>query len=251
MGFLVVGGSTFCAVLGLSLVRRRFPAAVLERNHQVAGFFIGVMGTIYAVLLAFVVSVLWSQYQQASVIATQEANEIGDLSRLIKGFKEPLQSQIRGELITYTKSVIEQEWPDMAKGRENHNSWIALQELWTTFRNIEPQTPRENAIYTEALGRLSSLSDSRRLRLHASHSKVPVVMWALLWGGAATTILFTYFFGAASFRSQALMTASLAALVSFILFLVLVLDRPFAGDIRVPPEAFQRELVRIQSFATE
>ncbi len=139
----------------------------------------------------------------------------------------------------------------MAKGNESHNSWIALQALWTTFRNMDPQTARENAIYTEALARLSSLSDSRRLRLLASHSKVPFVMWVLLWGGAATTIFFTYFFGAASFRSQALMTASLAALISFILFLVLVLDKPFASEIRVPPEAFQHELLRIQSPATE
>ena len=139
LGFLVVGGGTLFGILGLYLVRWKFPKAVLEKNHEVAGFFIGVMGTIYAVLLAFVVSVLWSQFQQVSVIATQEANEIGDMSRLIKGFTEPLQSQIRQDLATYTKYVVEEEWPDMAKGRESHNAWAALHSLWTAFRNMEPQ----------------------------------------------------------------------------------------------------------------
>lgn len=47
------------------------------------------------------------------------------------------------------------------------------------------------------------------------------------------------------------MTASLAALISFIPFLILDLNKPFAGEIRVPPDAFQHELLRLESAATE
>ncbi len=90
LGILVVGGSQLLAVAGRWIVRRLVSLETLERNHEVAGFFLGVLGTMYAVLLAFVVSVLWTQYQDARVLITREANELGDLSRLSKGFSEPL-----------------------------------------------------------------------------------------------------------------------------------------------------------------
>ena len=41
---------------------------------------------------------------------------------------------------------------------------------------------------SEALARMDSLSDSRRLRLLTSHSREPFEIWVLLWGGAAAAL---------------------------------------------------------------
>jgi len=211
LGLLVVGGSALLAVAGLWLVRRLLPSEIQDRTHQVAGFFIGAMGTMYSVLLAFVVSVLWTQLQDARVLVTKEANQIGDLSRLAKGFAEPVQSQIRQKLIVYTEVVLDDEWPAMAHGRDSQRAWAALHDLWTIFRKVEPKSVGEAALYTQCLVQMTNLSDSRRLRLLAGQGKVPLVLWFLLWIGAATTIVFTYFLAAASIRSQLVMTAGIPA----------------------------------------
>ena len=129
LGILVVGGSQLLAVAGRWIVRRLVSLETLERNHEVAGFFLGVLGTMYAVLLAFVVSVLWTQYQDARVLITREANELGDLSRPSKGFSEPLPTQLRAQLTEYTKATLDEEWPAMANGNESQRAWNALQHL--------------------------------------------------------------------------------------------------------------------------
>ena len=59
-GLLMVSGTVGAALLGLLLVRRLVPLDFLQMHHEVGGYIIGVMGTIYAVILAFVVFSVWN-----------------------------------------------------------------------------------------------------------------------------------------------------------------------------------------------
>jgi hypothetical protein len=58
-----------------------------------------------------------------------------------------------------------------------------------------------------------------------------------------------YLFGLGDFPSLALMTASLAGCVSFVLFLIHDLDNPFTGDWRVTPEPLVLVLERLELAA--
>jgi hypothetical protein len=86
------------------------------------------------------------------------------------------------------------------------------------------------------------------LRLFASRNDLPLLIQLLLWGGGVITISFTYFFGVESIRAQSLMTAALTGIIAFNLFLVLALDNPFHGFLRVPPDLLGDVLKRIQSI---
>ena len=77
---------------------------------------------------------------------------------------------------------------------------------------------------------------------------MPALIRILLWGGGLIVLAFTYFFGVKSVRSQALMTAALAGEIAFILFLIIALDNPFHGSLRVSPEPLQLILERIQAI---
>jgi hypothetical protein len=146
----------------------------------------------------------------------------------------------------YARSAIEDEWPAMAHGRASLHTESALDQLRRTFLEIDPQTSRESALYDRALNILSDLSDSRRLLLFSSRKDLPLVIQFLLWGGGLITIAFTYFFGLKNIRAQSLMTAGLTGLIAFNLFLILVLDNPFHGYLRVTPEPLREILQRIQ-----
>jgi hypothetical protein len=136
----------------------------------------------------------------------------------------------------------------MAHGGDSPRTQAALDNLWRAYLEVDPQTNRDNALYEESLGHLNEMSASRRLRLYASRDDLPGVIQFLLWGGGLITIAFTYFFGVKSIRSQALMTAALAGVISFILFLVIALDNPFHGYVRVSPDPLQQVLNRIQAL---
>jgi hypothetical protein len=246
LGFLVVGLSLLLAHLGLHLVRRYVPLTVLQSQHEVAGFIIGVLGAIYAVLLAFVVIVMWNQYEDALNDVAREANQLNDLARLAQGFPVPAQQRLLTAMQTYAQNVVTDEWPTMSNGNASQRAQSALEDLWHAYLEVEPQTARESALYSTSIDRFDEMSDSRRLRLFASRDDLPFVIQILLWGGGVITIAFTYFFGVKSVRSQALMTASLTGVVAFILFLIVALDNPFHGYVRVSPEPLQQTLDRIR-----
>jgi uncharacterized membrane protein YgaE (UPF0421/DUF939 family) len=64
------------AVLGLVVVQRLVPSALRQEHNDVAGFIYAVVGVTYAVLLAFVVVVVWEEYERAKDTVETEANEL-------------------------------------------------------------------------------------------------------------------------------------------------------------------------------
>jgi hypothetical protein len=63
---------------------------------------------------------------------------------------------------------------------------------------------------------------------------------------AVIIILFTCFLGMNSTRLHVLAVAALTAGITFTIFAILTLDRPFAGELRVNPAAFELVLNEIE-----
>ena len=81
------------------------------------------------------------------------------------------------------------------------------------------------------------MSEARRERRVMADGIVPTLIWVVLFGGAFLTIGFTFFFGAENLRAQSLMTGALSILIFAGLLIVVEIDRPFAGAVKVGSEA--------------
>lgn len=239
-GMLIVGAVVGAAVGGMFAVRRAVSLSVLESHNEVAGFIYAVVGVVYAVLLAFIVIVVWEAHTDTETRASQEANSLADLFRNAEAFPEETKLRLRADLRRYATVVIDQEWRTMAARESSPDGWDAFYHLWQGYLQFAPRDAREQAWYAESLARLNELGDSRRLRLLSSSATVPALMWLVLIVGGLITVAFSYFFGTKNSRSQALMTAGLAATLALVLLLIADLERPFSGVIRVEPEAFQQ-----------
>lgn len=242
LGVLIVFVTVGLSVIGLLIIRRTVSLSFLQQHHEVAGFIIGVLGAIYGVLLAFVVVTVWEQFEGAKIAVSNEANQLSDLTRITRGFSPPVPDEALKGIQDYAQIVIQEEWPTMSEGKMSLQAQSAADRLWEIIRDIEPKTNRENALYDEALERLSRLSDARNARLHACKQAIPTVVWIVMWSGGIITIVFTYFFGVESIRSQVLMTIALSGEIALILFLVITLDNPFKGTVSVSPEPLQNVL---------
>jgi hypothetical protein len=111
----------------------------------------------------------------------------------------------------------------------------ALDAVYSTLVSTSGQG--DSAVVSEMLRQVDLVTLSRRARLIASEGAVPNLLWLLLIGGAVITIGYTFFFGAESLRAQALMTALLAMLIFSELLVVVGIDRPFSGTVKVGPNA--------------
>jgi hypothetical protein len=228
------------ALIGLLVVRWLVPASWLNANNEVAGNYLQTLGTIYAVLLAFVVFVVWQQHNETRSAVEREANELSDLCRIIEALPETQCVQDR--IQAYGRVVMEEEWTAMARGRCSKGAEQALEEIWQVLQRVEPQSEREEALYSVALARFNDLADARSHRLYCSLLRLPPSLWILLLTNGGLVVGSMWIFGMESFSAHALMTFALAGSIAFILFLVADLDNPFWGSWRIEPEAFGRAL---------
>jgi hypothetical protein len=238
-GLIIVTLSILLAIAGMYLVRRRIPYTRLKDNNEVAGFIYSMIGIVYAVLLGFLVVVVWEKYSDTESSIQEEAVHIGILLRDAQALPEPSRSQVQERLLSYAKSVVNEEWAAMAKGQSSPTTSDAYNNIWKAYYEIQPQSEREKIFYQESIKGLSDLSHSRRFRLLSSRSGLPVALWVLLIIGGIIAVGFTYLFGIESTRTQVLMVALLAGLIGFILFLIISLDFPFTGDLRIEPEGIK------------
>lgn len=248
LGLGMVGGAVLFSVLGLALVRRFVSPETLREHHDVAGFILAIVGVIYAVLLAFVVLVVWERYGTAEITAEREANAVVDTYRLASGFSTESKFRIRADVRTYALSVVEKEWPVMSRGEVEDDTSRALDNLWRVCATTQTPQANQTVLLSQFIDRLTDVSDNRRLRLLASRTGVPHLMWMVLVLGGMATIAFTFYFGLQKFSVQAGMTAILGGLIALVLFLISALNYPFTGDLGVRPEAMQTAIERCQTI---
>jgi hypothetical protein len=239
LGLCYVVATVVASLAGLIVVRRLVGVERLQAHHDVAGFIFAIVGVIYAVLLAFVVIVVWEQFEAAEEKATQEATSVATLYRLAHGFPTTVEKSFKSELRDYDDVVITQEWPAMDHFQETPRADDIVNELYETLDTVQPTTDQETSVYMAMMTELNQFSAQRTARVLASREGLPAVMWVVLFFGAFTTIAFTYFFGPENFTALALMVSLLSAMIGLMLFLIWITDHPFSGDLRVGPEAFE------------
>jgi hypothetical protein len=246
-GTAVILASMLLSAIGLVLVRHLVSVEWLKQHRELAGYYFLMIGTLYAVLIAFAIYAVWSQFENAAANLEHEATEVADLSRLAMVMPREARQAINNTLLEYLNSVTEDEFPAMAEGRSSERTWAAVQQVWDVYGGLQPESPKLQAYLNESLKHLTSLSDLRRTRLFASRGTVPTVLWTLLSVGGVLLIGFTYLVGHESVWSQCLMTACLTGVLSFSMVLILSLNSPYTGAARVTPQAFKLEQVHVAS----
>jgi hypothetical protein len=121
----------------------------------------------------------------------------------------------------------------------------ALDQSYLIVTIANEQTNR--AVISEIFSQLDRITESRRSRLIAAEGSVPTVIWLVLLGGALITIVFTFFFGMESLPAQIIMTALLACLIFSELLVIVAIDRPFSGAVKVHPTALAEVLADLES----
>jgi hypothetical protein len=243
-GFIIIGLGTLLATLGPSVVRHFVALEKLTTNNEIAGFKFATVGVLYAVLLAFAIIVVWQKYSDAETTVAQEAGAAAAIFQLSYGIDEKPGIALRSALSNYLTHAIADDWPAMERVAPggSPSARQALGSVYTPLLTFQSNSPVDAAVLAEILHQVDQLTQARRVRLVEAEGVVPGVVWLILFGGAIVTLGFTFFFGAESLRAQTIMTALLALLMLSELFIIVAIDRPFTGRVRVEPSAIEEVL---------
>lgn len=247
-GFLVVLFTTSLSVLGMVLVRRRVTLATLATYHEVAGYLLSVVGTLYAVLLGFVVVDAMQHMQDVRGLISMEASGLANIYLCSEGLPAEKKKTIRALCHEYAYEVIHDEWVTLQNGRYSQKTFHSVFRIWKEITTYDPSTEREQNIHQQLVSEICSMTQNHRTRVISSTRGVAPVMWLVLIVGGVFTVIFTYFFGVANIRVQALMTVLVAMTLSPNVYLVFVFGNPMATDLGVTPGPFQLDLIIFDSF---
>jgi hypothetical protein len=240
--FIVSAITTSFALFGLYLVRRNYPPDVLKDNHEVAAIIFNAFGLFYGVMVAFVVFVTWSGYDEATKNLQMEASEALDLFHSAEAFPDPANKIIQQGLQDYLAAVYNDEVQRMSQGEIGVYSGGAHASLRTLFSQMDATSIPNRELYAESLRCLNNLAQYRRLRIFAGNDTIPPVIWLVLLVGDLFAVSYTFFFGMKNIKAQYLLTTILTVMISSILFLIYVLDHPFTGTSRVSLEPLRQAM---------
>ncbi len=222
-----------------ALLQRRFRSEMLQRHNDVAGPLFSAVGVLYAVVLGFVVVVVWQKYDGTVSNVENEVNATGDLYHVVDGFPAGPRSRIRSGLMDYVVIVLRDEWPDMA--RKENVPQLGLNRLESVSHMISTFSPanfEQFAAQQAAIADDQRLMDARRSRLIEAIPAVPAVLWFALVVGALSMVAFCYIFGVENRPAQLMMTAILVGLIGILFVVIEAFSTPFSGSVRISAEGW-------------
>jgi hypothetical protein len=238
LGVLWVAVVVGISVVGLLVFRRVVSHTRLADTTATSGTVFQLAGTLYAVLVAFVVVVVWGQFTDAEHASGAEAAAISDLLRDSAALPPASRTAVEQALLAYTRDVIDDEFPRMRRGETIEEQSTQMLAVWDAYLAVQPQTRNEIAFFDHAITRLNDLSEQRKMRVSTADAKVPVELWVLLIGGGGVVMTFTFLFGTREIVVHALAVGLTAALLAFVMYLIFALEHPYVGQLSVKPTPY-------------
>lgn len=236
-----IGAVIFTSTLaagGLIFARRRFPRSKEITHNDVAGPVIGMLGTVLAVLLSFMVVTVWQEFDQAAATVQAEVSAICDLYHDASILPQPLKARVQSELATYVNVVVHEEWPLMQRGSVSSQARSTAIRVLHLIADRTAKGESQIALQDDMVSLTHAFNDARRQRLFDNQQAIPINLWITIFFVSAITIASTYLFRVASITAHLIMTVALAIVITLILVLIAEFDLPFRGDIQVSPAAF-------------
>jgi len=231
---LVVFGCSFGGVLVGVAVRSRVPEHHLQdSSRQSVQLGIGLIATMSALVLGLVTASAKSAFDTLDTTIKHTAADLLSLDRTLARYG-PETNELRQALKTAIAHRVDQIWQRGSSGLDPNGGTRAVEELASRIRALTPKTEDQRWLQSRALDISEQILETRWQIFAGLSSSIPLPFLTILifW----LTVTFGSFGLFAPRNATVLATLFVCALsVAAAVFLVLELDAPFDGMIRVSP----------------
>jgi hypothetical protein len=196
------------------------------------------LGSIYAVMFAFIMFVIWQQFTDVENIAMRECNSLDDLLRFSQYLNVDITHAIRRALVDYAQRVVRSEWPSLSERRKDPQTEKAFTVLMNTVIRSVPANPAEEQMHARLIDIVRRAGEHRDDRIAKSLTQIPPTLVRLVNAMAIALLLLVFVYP----FHNGLIGFSCFALFAGVLFganiVMMDMDNPFKGLHNVSPEAF-------------
>jgi HAMP domain-containing protein len=226
--------------LGLTLIlNRRLEEPLRERSNLVNGSQLMILGTVYAVLLGFMLSDAWITYQRTHDDVRSEAAATLTIYRSSSLLPSSCAVPMKNAAVEYVKTAITVEWPSMEEHQADFQGSATLARMWTIVDHCSEDETWSETARANIIRSLETLQACREARMEDYSGHLPPLLWGVLLFGAIIVVTASCLLGNESKYIHILHVVSLTVLITVSLLAISDLDRPFDGGTRVDATAFR------------
>ena len=248
INILIIVACVSAAVLFLLIVTRTSTAPSRRESNDFTGAVVAVIGTTYAVILAFTLSGVWSMAQQAQANEEQEANALVNVFRIASQLQDSNANQIQELCVRYADNTLQHEWAAMETEQMTSEGADIINQLWVLVGQSQAHAQPDAIAAYQLMEELRGLTQARRLRALQTREHLPRILWAVLIAGGIITVGAACFFGVNNFGFHLAQVLALTFLISLVLVAIADIDRPYQGLVKVEPTGFNFAIRTLHSF---
>lgn len=169
---------TFAASAGLVWLSHRSRLAPQIRTFRgLSPPFVGVVGVLFALTLAFLANDTWSAHDRALNATFHEAGALRNILALSSGVAHPTKGRVQAAVHDYARLVVDEEWPLLARREDSRAASAALDALFEVLSgNLGAAGLNANA-QTLILEEAVDIRADRDLRVALSRTHVNPLKW--------------------------------------------------------------------------
>ena len=247
-GFAIVTVLFTCLIAGCvtALVQGHVGIDLRRHHHEVGSVVFLQLGVVFAVLLAFVFSEDWVEYNDSA----QAINlEVGDLHGAAMIATTLPSAQARAVLLaeqSYLDGVVAREWPALRRTRtEDAETDRRLETLISDVADLHLPNPDDHDKKAEILSLLAQAHGERETRIFQARNGIPVALWCVLIAVTVMLTLFVSFSGIEYRHTSITLTVCFVGSIASILAIARLLDYPFEGALALSPADFVEVLHKV------
>jgi hypothetical protein len=217
-----------------------------ENDAEGIGALLQIIGTLYSVVYAFAIYVIWGQFTSVENEIQKESGALKDLLLFSQRLKESVREPVVRAVKIYARGVAETEWSALAAGGQTDKTDKLFSAVIASVTEVKPEDDTERIIYQRLLEIANQASAHRDERIALSIKRMPqtLVLFVTL---TASTILFLLFFFPFSNVVLGLVAIAITAMLLFFAHFVLTdLDNPFEGTWNVGSEPFAELVTKLR-----
>ncbi len=232
--FLTVTASCYWFLRGTSF------AEITERDAEGLNTLILLLGSIYAVMYAFVIYVIWGQFTDVEKFVMRECYSLDELLRFSHYVNADSTRAIRRALAEYSKAVLRSEWQALAKRERDDTTENCFITLMTAAIRTAPANPEETMIQQRLIDIAREAGEHRDERITKSLTRIPPTLMGFVNAMSAALLVMVFVYPFHNSFAGAACFVLVATVLIFANIVMTDLDNPFNGVYNVSSEPFSR-----------
>lgn len=238
--FILLFTGAFVAGFTTYLFRKFTKVKILRSHNEVTGFLFLSIASFYALLLSFIVLVVWDQLNETRGNVSKEGSSAMGLYRDIKFYPDTLESkQLMVIYLDFVYNVIDEEFPNMEHMQLSRKTPVAFNHVFYKMEHLNPKNPYQVQLVAEMFNHLNELATFRGLRISSMETEISPPMWLPILFGAFITLFCAMLLDIEHHKMHIGLNMLLGMFISIFLFTIILLDHPYSGTLGLKPKSYK------------